>query len=392
MGCSGSICNRWQTFILAGAVAILSCSRPELRGLEQVFIGTYTGSGSDGIYTTFLDKETGELTAPTLAANTPNPSFLVIHTSASGEPTLLAVNEISDYSTDASGSISTFSVHERGPWQLRGQASSKGASPCHVSIDHSGKFVFVANYMGGIAAYRLNENGSPGELTAMIEHQGSGPDPKRQDRPHPHFIQATPNNKFVLVADLGIDKIMIYRFDSRTGELSANDPPFADLPPGSGPRHLVTDKTGTRVYVLNELNSTITYFAMDTVTGALTSRQSVSTLPTGFAGANTAAEIALDGHDDVLYASNRGHDSIVVYEVKGNSGELIASSWTSTGKGPRHFSMDRTGRWLLVASQHGNSVDVFEVNHEARKLEATANAIQINSPVCIKFAGVERMH
>jgi 6-phosphogluconolactonase len=378
--------SSWLAFILVGTVAIFSCSDPEPE-YELFYIGTYTGSGSEGIHTCLLNIETGELTQLELSCKTENPSFLAVLPNEYLQNTVVAVNEGSDFGNEATGAISTFSVQERGPWQLKGQTSSKGASPCHISIDHSRKFVFVANYMGGIAAYRLDENGSPGELTAMIEHQGSGPDQKRQRRPHPHFIQATPNNKFVLVADLGIDKVIIYDFNPQTGSLSANDPPFADLPPGSGPRHLVTNTTGTRVYVLNELNSTITYFDMDTTTGTLTSRQTVSTLPTGLAGANTAAEIALDSHDDVLYASNRGHDSIVVYEVKGNSGELIASSWTSTGKGPRHFSMDLTGRWLLVASQYGNSINVFEVNHEERKLEATPNAIEINSPVCIKFAG-----
>ncbi len=372
------ITREWQAFILLGVIAIVSCTKPEYR-LEQIFIGTYTGSGSDGIYSTFLNAKTGELKAPTLVAKTANPSFLILHTAATGEHTVLTVNEVSD-----SGAISVFRGQGSGVWEQGSQVSSHGGSPCHISLDRSKQFVFVANYMGGIAAYRLNEDGSPGELTAKIEHQGSGPDQKRQDRPHPHFIQATPNNKFVLVADLGIDKIMIYRFDVNTGSLSPNDPPFAALPPGSGPRHLVMDATGTRVYALNELNSTITFFTLDPGPCSLSPVQTVSTLPSGFDGANTAAEIALDSHGDILYASNRGHDSIVAYEVK-QSGDLVVSSWTSTGKGPRHFSLDLSGKWMLVANQYGNSIDVFGVNHKDRKLEATENTMQLYAPVCVMF-------
>ncbi len=366
---------------------LLACSSPEPR-FEQILIGTYTSSGSEGIYTSLLNVETGELTAPTLSAKAVNPSFLTIHTNESLDHTVFAVNEESDYGIDTSGAISTFAVHTLGTWGLVDQVSSRGASPCHISLDRSAKFVLVANYTGGtIAVYRRNENGMPGELTALIEHEGSGPDPKRQDRPHPHYIQTTPNNKFVLVADLGIDKVMIYRFDVNSGSLTPNDSPFASLAAGAGPRHLAMDATGMRIYVLNELNSTISFFLMDPMTGTLEMKQTVSALPPAFSGTNTGAEIALDAHGDVLYASNRGHDSIVMFAVKNDSGELEKPNWESTGKGPRHFALDLTGRWLLVANQYGNSVDVFEIDHGGMKLERATGAIEISSPVCIRIVG-----
>lgn len=370
------------------SACLLSCSFPEPR-YEQFFIGTYTGSGSEGIYSSLLNLETGELTEPKLSAKTDNPSFFTIHTNQSLEHTVLTVNEVSNYGIDTTGSVSAFAVHVMGTWGLKGQISSKGAFPCHISLDRSGKFVFVANYMGGIAAYRLDEKGVPGELTAMIEQQGSGPNAKRQDRPHPHFIQATRDNKYVLLADLGVDKIMIYRFDAVTGTLTPNEPAFAAVEPGAGPRHLVMDASGHRVYVLNELNSTISYFILDPTTGALSLRQNVSMLPVNFTGDNTGAEIALDSDGDILYASNRGHDSIVMFDVDKSSGQLSAVSWTSTGKGPRHFSLDLTGKWLLVASQHGNTIEVFGVNHDGKKLSKTSNKIEISSPVCIRFVGAD---
>ena len=249
---------------------------------------------------------------------------------------------------------------------------------------------FEANYSGGsVAVFPIEKDGALGSASAFVQHEGSGANPQHQKGPHAHSIQTTPDNKFVLVTDLGIDRVMIYRFDVKTGNLIANDPAFATLEQGAGPRHLELSASGTQVYVLNELNSTISCFTMDPETGALELRQTVSTLPTGFTDANTAAEITLDSHGDILYASNRGHESIVMFDVNFLSGELAAPNWTNTGKGPRHFALDPTGKWLLVASQHGNSIAVFEIDHDAKKLKATSSAIEINSPVCIRFVGAK---
>lgn len=380
------LANVWRALLYCLLLFSLCCSAPEPR-YEQIFIGTYTGSGSQGIYSSLLNIETGELTEPKLSAETANPSFFTIQTK-SLDHIVYAVNEVSDYGIDTTGAVSAFAVRVGGTWGLLGQVSSQGASPCHISLDQSGRFVLVANYTGGtIAVYRLDEKGAPGELTAKIKHEGAGPNIQRQDRPHPHYIQTTKDNKFVLVADLGSDKIMVYRFDAETGRLSPHDPPFASLEPGAGPRHLVIDSSGKRIYVLNELNSTISYFTMDPGTGTMSLKQTISTLPPDFTGSNTSAEITLDADEDIVYASNRGHDSIVMFEVKKNTGELMGPSWKSTGKGPRHFSLDLTGKWMLVANHQGNSIDVFQVDHDGRKVQKTSHSVKISEPVCVKVAG-----
>ena len=370
---------------LLAVTGICSCKPDEVK--FSIFIGSYTGAGSEGIYHCQFNPETGKLSTPSLAIRTENPSFLEFD---SERQLLFAVNELGDFKGTPSGAVSSFRIGTTSTLELINQVPSMGGAPCHVSMDQSKKYLLTANYSSGsVSVFPIEGEGALGSAVAFVQHEGSGANPERQKSPHAHSIQTTPENRFVLVTDLGIDKVMIYRFDVKTGSLIANDPPFAAMEPGAGPRHLEFSASGKQVYVLNELNSTISFFTMDPETGALEFRQTVSTLPVGFTSANTAAEITLDSHGDILYASNRGHNSIVAFEVNHFSGELAAPNWTPTGKSPRHFALDPTGRWLLVASQHGNSIDVLEIDHDDKKLKTTSSSIEINSPVCIRFVGAK---
>jgi len=347
-----------------------------------IYIGTNTPKTgpSKGIYRTALDPDTGQLAEPVLAAEAKNPSFLEVH------PTgrfLYAVSESSP-----AGSVSAYAIEApSGNLRLLNQQSTGGAGPCHVNTDHAGNCVFVANYnSGSIAAFPIQPDGSLGERGAFIQHEGSSAHAKRQKDPHAHSVNPSPDDRFVFAADLGIDRIMIYRLDAARAALTPNDPPCATLKPGAGPRHLVFHPGGQFVYVLNEINNTITAFAYDAASGALKEIQTVSSLPESFAGETTAAEIRVHPNGKFLYASNRGHDSVAVYGVDPASGALRLIEHETAGiKTPRNFNLDPSGRFCLVANQGADSVVVFRIAPETGALTPTEQRINIGKPVCIRF-------
>jgi 6-phosphogluconolactonase len=350
-------------------------------GESLVYFGTYTGAKSKGIYVSKFDSTTGKLSAPELIAEIKNPSFLAV---APGEHFLYAISEVGQ------GVVSAFAISSAtGKLVPLNQQSSGGNGPCHLAVDATGKCLLVANYgSGGIAALPIHADGSLGEATTTIQHTGSSVNLQRQAGPHAHFILPSPDNRFVLNCDLGLDKVFAYRLDADAGKLSAGDPPFATVAPGSGARHLTFSRDGKFVYVISEMGNTITAFGYAATNAAMTETQTISTLPKDFSGSSACAEIALHPNGKFLYGSNRGHDSIVVFAVDQNTGKLTFVEHQSTqGRTPRHFAIDPSGHWLLAEDQGSDSVVVFAIDADTGKLKPTGQSITVGAPVCAVFVG-----
>ncbi len=347
-----------------------------------VYFGTYTGGSgnSRGIYRSTLDLETGKLSEPVLAIRATNPSFLEIHPNGKY---LYAVSE-----SGGSGSVSAFAIDpETGDLEFLNKQSSGGSGPCHVNTDHQGKNVLVANYGGGSASViPIEADGRLAEPTAFVQHEGSGANPRRQTKPHAHSINPSPDDRFVYVADLGIDKIMIYELNVEEGTLAPADPPYAEVAPGAGPRHFTFHPSGEFAYVINELNSTMTAFSYERSSGALNKIQSITTIPSEFRRDNWCAEVRAHPNGKFLYGSNRGHDSIVVYTVDPVKGTLTTvEQETADIETPRNFNIDPTGEFCMVANQDANSVVVFRIDSETGALAPTGYSISVGRPVCVRF-------
>jgi len=351
-------------------------------GESLVYFGTYTGAKSQGIYVSRFDSATGKLGAPELAAEIQNPSFIAVHPDGHH---LYACGE-----TSGGGTVSAFSIDSKtGKFVLLNKEHSGGNGPCHVSVDATGKCLLVANYgSGSVAALSIHGDGRLGEATTNIQHHGSSVNPNRQAGPHAHFIVPSPDNRFALTCDLGLDKVLVYQLDPTAAKLVANDPPFALVTPGSGPRHLVFSPDSKFVYVINEMGGTITVFSYAATNAAMTEAQTSSTLPKDFTGNNTCAEIVLHPNGKFLYTSNRGHDSIAIFAVDQKTGKLtLVEDQSTQGRTPRHFAIDPTGRWLLAENQASDSVVVFALDPGTGKLKPTGQSITVGSPVCAVFVG-----
>jgi 6-phosphogluconolactonase len=351
-----------------------------------VYIGTYTGAKSKGIYCSRFDSKTGKLTAPELVAQTKNPSFLAVHPNGGF---LYAVGELSGTSGLRAGAVGAFRIDSRtGKLTLLNRQPSGGQGPCHLSVDQSGKCVLVANYgSGSIAALPIEEDGKVARASVVIQHQGSSLNPGRQEGPHAHFIIPDPAERFALACDLGLDKVLVYRLDLGRCGLSANEPPGTSIKPGSGARHLVFHPNGRLAYVISEMGSSITAFTYDPKLGVLQEFQTVSALPADFRGKSAGAEIQIHPSGKFLYGSNRGHDSIVAFAVDQKSGKLsYVEHQPSQGKTPRHFLFDPSGKWLLVANQDSDNLVVFGVDAKTGRLTPTSESVTVGSPVCAVFA------
>ena len=354
-----------------------------------VYIGTYTTGKSKGIYIYQMDTTTGKLTAAGNGPETANPSFIAI---APSHKFLYAANEISDYNGTHDGAVTAFAIAPKtGSLTLLNQQPSRGAGPCFVSIDSKGKNVLVANYGSGtVASLPVSADGKLGAATATVDHTGLGPNAARQEGPHAHSINLDKANHYAFAADLGLDKIFIYRFDSGKGSLTPNTPPSVSLPPGSGPRHFAFHPNGHFAYIINELKSTVTAFDYDKQQGTLKEMQTLTTLPENFTGDNTTAEVQVHPSGKFLYGSNRGNNSIVIYAIDPATGKLTLIGHESTqGKTPRNFGIDPTGNYLLAANQDTDNVVVFHIDAQTGKLKPTGQTLDIPSPVCVKFLPVE---
>jgi 6-phosphogluconolactonase len=381
------------SLILAfGSVATAQAPDSPAPAKLRVYVGTYTSPGtSQGIYMLELDPASGTLTDRGLAGEMVNPSYLAIHPS---RRFLCAVGEVADYQGSHGGAVVSFAIDEKtGALTSVNHQSSKGPGPCYIAIDRAGKNALVANYGGGsVAVLPIGEDGSLDEASAFVQHAGTVADPKRQGGPHAHSINLDAANRFAVVADLGLDKLLIYRFDSATGTLTPNDPPFARLPPRSGPRHFAFHPDGRHAYAINEINCTVTAFDYDPETGTLKALQTVSTLPAGMPvkPSDSTAHVEVHPSGKFLYGSNRGHDSLAIFAIDAETGKLSPVGRQPTGgKTPRNFGIDPTGSILLAANQGSGTVVAFRVDRATGKLTPTGQVVKVPAPVCVKFMRAE---
>lgn len=356
-----------------------------------MYVGTYTqdGSTSKGIYAYRYDAGSAKVTSIGLAAQTINPSFLAVHPN---HRFLFAVNEIGDYKGQKSGAVSAFAIDSTtGKLTLLNQVASGGADPCYITVDKTGKFVLVANYTGGsVSVFPVLKDGSLSEASAFVQHTGHGTNPKRQEAPHAHSIDLSPDDRFAIVDDLGLDETLVYKFDSSKGSLTLNDPPFAKADAGAGPRHFALDPNGKFAYVINEMGSTVSVFDYDARSGVLHPLQTISTIPQGFTELNEDAEIEVHPSGKFLYASNRGHDSIAVFAIDPNKGTLTLIEYVPTkGQSPRNFQIDPTGRLLFAANEKSDNIVIFRINVQTGRLTPTGKVLDISQPVCVRFVPVK---
>jgi 6-phosphogluconolactonase len=369
----------------AMALAAPSPAPPPPSGVSLVYFGTYTGPKSKGIYVAPFDAATGKLGTLRVAAETQNPSFLALHPT---RPLLYAVNEVDDYEGQKAGSVSAFAIDPAtGDLRALSRASSRGTAPCHLFVDSSGGHVLVANYSSGsVASLPIRADGGVEAPSSFVQHAGTGADPKRQKGPHGHMIETDKANRFALAADLGLDQILVYRFDATSGALTPATPPYASLAPGSGPRHFAFSPDGKDVYVLNEMKVTVT--ALKYADGKLTEYQTVSAMPGGAepTPADSGAEIVVHPSGRFVYSSQRGPDNIAVFARDAATGRLtLVEHVASGGKTPRGFGIDPSGRWMLVGNQKSDQVVVFAIDPQTGRLTATGQTAEVGAPVAVTF-------
>jgi len=350
----------------------------------RVYVGTYAQGDEKGIYLLHFNSETGQIKLEGRACEAEGPSFLALHPS---KPVLYVVGE----TVYPEGIVGAYRIDGRtGLLTLINQQSSKGRAPCHLAVAPAGKHVVVANYSSGtVSMYPVEENGGLGAACAVVQHTGTGANPRRQEGPHAHSVNFDAAGRFVFAADLGVDKVYVYRYDAAEGTLAPAASPFATLAAGAGPRHLAFHPSGRNAYVANELDSTVSAFAFNAESGQLDMIASVPTLPPDFEGESTTAEIRVHPSGRFLYASNRGHDSIAVFSLDPETGRLTPLGHApSGGETPRNFNIDPTGRFLIAANQASNNVVVFRIDSENGSLELTGEEVAVPEPVCVVFSRI----
>jgi 6-phosphogluconolactonase len=383
-----------RDFLAVSAVGLVALARgadaPARREQSQrdeqlLYVGTYTEDGrTDGIHLVRMDTRSGKLRLVSSVNAGPNPSFLTLHPNGR---VLYAVNEVDKYNGKASGAVSAFAIaSDTGALTRRNEQPSEGGGPCFVSVDRSGRVVLVANYDGGsVALLPIEADGSVAPASQVVKHTGKGPNADRQEAAHAHCIVADPSSRFALSADLGADRVFVYRLDVEGKSLRHVEGGDGVMRPGAGPRHIAFHPTLPLVFVANELDSTVATLRFDAERGALTPLDVHSTVPAKWTGTNYPADIHIAPSGRTLYVSNRGHNSLAVFSVS-SSGALALEQVVSTdGDWPRNFTLDPTGRWVLVANQKSGSVVVFSRDQKSGRLTPTRERIALPSPVCLRF-------
>jgi 6-phosphogluconolactonase len=375
-------------FLIALASSVLAPAADPAQQKYLIFVGTYTNHGSKGIYAYRFDSSSGKLTSLGLAAEAAEPSFLAIDSTGRF---LYAANETLNYNGQPTGAVSAFAIQfETAKLSLLNQVSSHDEGPAHITLDRTDKYALVSNYtLGSVAVFRVLQDGRLGKAISFVQHKGSSVNPQRQKGPHAHAVALSPDNRFAVVADLGLDQLLVYSFDAAKGSLGAT-PQIVRANPGAGPRHLVFSSDGRFLYVINELQSTIVAYSYDAATGALHELQTISTLPKSFSGNNTAAEIEIHPSGKFLFASNRGDDTIAVFAIDVHTGTLTQVETVRTGgETPRNFAIDPTGLWLLAANQDSDEIVVFRIDSKTGHLTLTGERLQVPSPTCLKLVALQ---
>jgi 6-phosphogluconolactonase len=389
-----------REFLASSTISLIGLARgsenPALRDEAEtdgdfLYVGTYTEGGrSEGIHLVRIDRRSGQLRKVGSIDSGPNPSFLAIHPN---RRVLYAVNELEKYKGRPTGAVSAFAIaRDSGALTRLNEQPSEGGAPCYVSVDRSGQVVLLANYVGGsIALLPIQPNGALAPAAHVVQHTGKGPNAERQEAPHAHCILPDPSNRFVLAADLGVDRVFVYRLDVESKSLRYVEAGDGVMRPGAGPRHIAFHPTLPLVFVANELDSTVAMLRFDAERGALSLFETHSTVPAGWTGTNYPADIHVASDGRTLYVSNRGHNSIAVFSVAESSGALrLDQVISSGGDWPRNFSLDPSERWLLVANQRSDSVVVFRRDPDSGRLTPTRQRISIPSPVCLRFLAPPR--
>jgi 6-phosphogluconolactonase len=366
------------------AVVLGGLASPAFAADTFVYFGSHGKGPNCGFSRAHFDTDTGKLTTPVFLQEAVAPAYFIIGPDHQHLYTCNSApgSSLSAYAIDPATAKLTF----------LNKKPSGGGDPSYISLDATGRYVMVANYEGGsICVYALLPDGSIGERTAFVQDNGTSVNPVRQSHAHAHLIRVDPSNRFVLVADLGLDKLFVYRFDPKTGVLQPNDPPFANVAPGSGPRHIVFHPNGRIAYLINEMGSTIVRFGWDSNCGVLIQHETVSTLPKDFTGTSTGAEILVHPSGKFVYATNRGHNSVAVFSVGEEKGRLTLIQNISTqGKTPRNCEFDPTGRWLLVSNQDSDNTVVFRIDPNTGRLTQVGEPVKVPSPFCERFLSVEK--
>ncbi|SFJ11508.1 lactonase family protein [Planctomicrobium piriforme] len=362
----------------------------------RVYVGTYTTYGakeSKGIYLFEFDPATGKAGEPRLVAEGANPSFMAF---GPGSKNLYVVNEVAAIGPapqqQGTASLTAYRVDQKtGELKLLNSVPTQGTITCHVSVDREGEHALVASYGKGKSAvcFDLNADGSIGKATSSVQHSGKSANPKRQESPHAHSVNLSPDGRFAFVADLGTDRLKVYPFDQKTGKLDGEHAQTVTAKPGAGPRHFAFHPNGKFAYNNNELDWTVTAFSYDAATGKLNPLQTITTIPADYTGTGGTAEVVVHPSGKFLYVSNRGPDSLAIYQI-GENGKLTAVGFTSTnGKIPRNFSIDPTGQFLMAANQDSDTVVVFKIDQTTGGLTPTGEVIRVPMPVCVKWLRVE---
>ena len=361
-----------------------------------VYVGTYTepirfGTGKilegkgEGIYQYRMDPATGALEFDSNTTGVMNPSYLAIHPT---QRFLYAVNELKMYEDKPTGTVSAFAADAKsGRLEFLNRQLTHGTDPCHVVVDAKGRHVFVANFMSGsVCVLPVQRDGSLGEASDFIQHLGSSVDPVRQKGPHAHSVTLDRANRFAFVPDLGLDKLMVYTFDRTRGMLEPHAVAWIKVKPGAGPRHVALHPGGKFAFLINELDSTLAALSFNARKGVFRELQVVPTLPAGFQGESTCADVQVAPSGRFVYASNRGHDSLVIYKIDRRTGKLAYVGHQSTqGRTPRQFEIDPTGRFLLVGNQDTDTIVPFRIDLKTGALAPTGQVLQVPTPVCVKF-------
>lgn len=348
------------------------------------YIGTYTSGSSKGIHRCLLDTSTGKLQGLELVAELDNPSFLTIHPKLD---VLYACSETRRDGRREGAQLMAYKIASDGKLTALGGQPSAGNGPCYVSTDQSGKVALVANYgSGSIASLPIAADGALAAPASSIQHEGKSADPQRQEGPHAHCIMTDPSNRYVCAVDLGLDQVLVYQLDAATAKLTPKPAGNYRAKPGSGPRHLAFHPDGKHAFIIHEMGNVVAAAKWDSENGKFTEIASVSTLPAGFSGNSSTAEVLVHPNGNFVYGSNRGHDSIAVFAFDAKAGSLTPVAHTSTGgKTPRNFRIDPTGKFLLAENQGSDSIVVFKIDAANGKLSQTGEPLKVGAPCCIKF-------
>ncbi len=348
--------------------------------MEIFYIGSFDDSG---MHILTLDRTRLVFEHIANVPDLPAPSFQALHPAI---PCLYSVSGAKSTANDPGGTVAAYRIDPKsGRLTVLNTRSTKGSGPCHISVDPHGAFAFVSNYgAGSLAVYPIVDNGSLGSISDLIQHHGNSVHPKRQEAPHMHSAIPSPDGRYVYASDLGIDQIRIYSLNREAGTLEPAEPPFVESAPASGPRHLAIHPDRPFAYSAEELSSTVAAYAMEAASGALSPIQRLSMLPENHQEASSAADIHISPDGRFLYASNRGHDSIVIFDIDSETGRLTTVGHESTRGGhPRNFYIDGTGTHLFVANRDNDNIVLFERDRQSGKLRATGAEAHVPKPVCI---------